>query len=225
MPRRINLVPPGERPRTTTNVGVLALLVVLVLVVFGLGFGYYILKSGLSDRKAELQTAQQQTAQLQAQVQALQQYATLQTKRQAAEKIVQQVYAGRTLVAGVLNDVSLVVPETVWFQTFKLSTADPIAATTNGLSPGAGAAAQAAAANNVFSVEGDTYSFEDVANFLVRLQLIPSLQNVALAEAGQPKGNTDPDKDVKGFTIHGTVVNTQEQDTPLPLSQVEVPSQ
>jgi Tfp pilus assembly protein PilN len=223
VPRRINLVPPGERPRTTTNVGLLALVVLAVVVVFGLGFGYYIFSSGLSDRKQELQTAQQRTTQLQADVQALQQYETLQARRVEAEKVVQQIYAGRTLVADVLDDLSLVVPETVWFQSLKLSTADPTPATTSSGAP-ATVAAQTTSGNNTFTIEGNTYTFEDIANFLVRLQLIPSLRQVNLAAAGEPKGDTDPEKRVKGFSIRGFIENTQSVETPLPLSQVEVQS-
>ena len=79
--------------------------------------------------------------------------------------------------------------------------------------------------DNTFTIDGNTYSFEDVAQLLVRLQLVPALKDsVHLASAGQATGNVDPAKHVVEFVVGGSVVNTQPSDTPLPLSQVEAES-
>ena len=220
MVRRINLVPPSERPRTTTDFGVLLLIVAVVIVIAALAFGYYSFKSSLSSKQDELAAVQQQNAQLQGQLETLQQYEALQGTRVQAEKVVQGIYAGRTLVSDILDELSLVVPDSAWFLDLTLSTSDPVLP---------GAVATQTAADNVFTIDGDTYGFDDVAQILVRLQLVPGLADPRnplprLTSAGQPGGSVDPTKHVVGFSVAGTVTNTQPADKPLPLSQVEVPS-
>ncbi|OFW57124.1 MAG: hypothetical protein A2133_08775 [Actinobacteria bacterium RBG_16_64_13] len=211
MARRINLVPPTERARTATNVGMLGFVAAVIVVLFALGFGYYMLNNRLSDREQELADVEQQTRLLQTQVAALSQYERLASQRASTEQVVQGVYSQRTLVADILNELSLVVPENVWFESMQLTTADPRAANVDD-----------APSDNAISLEGNTYSFENVAQLLVRLQLIPALSNIDLAQAGLPVGAVDPTKDVKGFSIGARVNNTQAPDTPLPVSQVEV---
>jgi Tfp pilus assembly protein PilN len=189
----------------------LGLVAAIIIVLFALGLGYYLLNNRLSDRKQELADVQQQTQLLQGQVADLRQYQVVATQRAATEKVVQTVYADRTLVSDILESLSLVVPENVWFTSLNLSTMDPgTAASTTG-TPG-----------NTLSLVGNTYSFEDVAQLLVRLQLIPALSGIKLASAGPPNGTVDTSKGVKGFSIGATVENTQAADTPLPVSQVEV---
>jgi hypothetical protein len=78
------------------------------------------------------------------------------------------------------------------------------------------------ATDNTLSLEGNTYSFEDVAQVLVRLQLIPALSQIDLNSAGEPVGAVDDTQSVKGFSIGALVNNTQPEDAPLPMSQVEV---
>jgi Tfp pilus assembly protein PilN len=216
MGRRINLVPQSERARTTTDVGMLSLLAVFVLVIFAIGLSYYVLNGRLDTKQQDLADVQQQVSQLQAQVASLDKFALLSAQREKAEATVQQIYAGRTLVASLLDDVSLVIPDDAWFGSLTLQTSDPVNKTT-----AAGGAAAAQGANTV-SIEGNTYSFEGVAQVLVRLKLIPSLTAVSLVSAGAPAGDVDPARGVKGFTATALVVNDQSPDTPLPVSQAEV---
>lgn len=211
MLRRINLVPPSERPRTTTDVGVLLMIVVVVLVIAALAFGYYSAKSNLSSKNDELVGVQQQNAQLQGQLQTLQQFQALQSKRVTVEKVVQGIYARRTLVSDILDEVSLVVPDNVWFTAMSLTASDPGSATP-----------ATAVTDNAFTIDGNTYGFDNVAQFLVRLQLVPGLTDSRLRSAGQASGSVDPTKHVVGFTMGGSVTNTQAPDAALPMSQVEV---
>jgi Tfp pilus assembly protein PilN len=216
MPRRINLVPRAERARTSTNVGMLAVVAGAIIVLFALGLGYYLFHNSLSDRKAELEVLQKDRASLVAQVAALQAYEDLAIQRGDTETVVQGIYAGRTLVADILDDISQVIPENVWFVNMSLTTADPLV-------EGAAAAAGAVKAkDNTLSLQGNTYSFEDVAQFLVRLQLVPALSGIDLVSAGEPVGTVDETKNVKGFALGAQVNNTQPPDAPLPMSLVEV---
>jgi hypothetical protein len=54
------------------------------------------------------------------------------------------------------------------------------------------------------------------------MQLIQGLSGIDLLSAGEPIGNVDQTKDVKGFSIAAFVNNTQDEEAVLPLSQVEV---
>jgi Tfp pilus assembly protein PilN len=215
MPRRINLVPRGERARTTTNVGMLALVVSAIVVLFALALGYYMFSNSLSDRKAELEVLQQQRQTLEAQVNALQAYAQLADQRKDAEAVVQGIYASRTLVARVLGDISLVVPENVWFISMTLNVSDPLVA-------GAATPGTPAPKDNTLTLEGNTYSILDVGTFMKRLELVAALSGINLVTAGEPLGAVDETKDVKGFSMAAFINNTQDPDAPLPLSEVGV---
>jgi len=209
MARRINLVPQSERARTSTNYAMLGFVAAALIVLAGLGLGYYTLNGTLNDREDDLSTLQQDYAQVQAQVQALAKYGQLDSAREATETMVTSAYVGRTLVSEILDKLSLVVPDNVWFATMDLTTLDP------GVLP-------SDTVTGDFNISGDTYSFEDVAQLLVRLQLVPALSGISLESAGDPTGTVDEDKDVKGFSIHAFVTNTQPADAALPMSQVEV---
>jgi Tfp pilus assembly protein PilN len=216
---RINLVPRSERVRTTTNVAVLVLLAAGVLVLFGLGLGYYLLNSSRSDAAARLDILKEERATLQSQVAALSAYQQLASQRSSTENVIQGIYAGRTLVADVLDDLSLAVPENVWFTELGLTTLDPAAAF--GLVSGQSTSAMTGTENKL-TVTGNTYTFPDVALLLVRLRLIKSIADIDLDYAGDPVGPVDETKEVHGFSLNATVSNTQSEDTPLPLSKVEV---
>jgi Tfp pilus assembly protein PilN len=216
---RVNLVPRSERPRTTTDVGLLAMVALLIVVFFGIGFGYYLLLGVRDDREQELADLKQQTAALQAQVAALEQYERLETERQDAQAVVQGIYASRTLVAEILDAISLVVPENVWFQSLALSTSDPSLAQATS---GAPATSRTSGGDNVLRIEGQTYAFEDVARAVVRLQLIPALRNVELSSAARVQEAAPGVLEVKSFTLDASVVNVHGAEAVLPLGEVEV---
>lgn len=212
MARRINLIPRSERPRTATDVGLLAMVGLIIVVLFAIGFGYYVFSGILEDREQELADLRQQTAALQEQVEALEQYERLQVQRQDFQAAVEGIYASRTLVAEVLDAVSLVIPENVWFQSLSLATADP------SLVP----EASGRATRNPLAIEGQTYTFEDVARMAVRLQLIPSLEDVKLSSAIQAREAEGATPEIKGFSLGASVVNVHADDATLPLTDVEV---
>lgn len=217
--RRINLVPRNERVRTSTDIGMLALIGLAVVVIFGLGMGYYMLSGQLDQKKADLAAAQAQVTQLKSQVAALDSYQALAKQREDREEIVQGIYARRTLVADVLDDLSQAIPDTAWFQSLTIKTDDPV------IVSGIESSSSSDKAGSSVEIEGDTYSFEQVAQVLVRLKLIPSLEGVTLSSAGEPKGSVDSTKQVKGFSVKATLKQTQAADVPLPLSQGEVAGQ
>ena len=54
---------------------------------------------------------------MQSQVQALAKYGQIDAARKSTETMVTSAYAGRTLVSEILDKLSLVVPDNVWFAT------------------------------------------------------------------------------------------------------------
>jgi Tfp pilus assembly protein PilN len=217
MARRVNLIPRSERPRTRTDWGLLTLVGLFIIVIFALGFGYYNLSNSLDESKQELADLQTQTAAVQQQVQALVQYERLATQRENVQSVVQGIYSGRTLLSGVLNAISMVVPDNAWFQSMQLAASDPKL-------PAEGATTLAAASANAagkISIQGSTYSFEDVSRLLVRLQLIPSMTDVQLSSATKSGGDSTSGVEITGFALGASVVN-KEPPGDLPLTDVEV---
>jgi Tfp pilus assembly protein PilN len=210
MARRINLIPRSERPRTRTDWGLLAMVGLFIVVIFGLGFGYYMFSNMLDERKVELNDLEVQTASLEQKVAALRSYEVLAQQRESVQGVVQSIYTDRTLLSDVLDAISLVVPENAWFQSIELTADDPINA-----SDGEGKA------DGKVSIEGKTYSFEDVSRLIVRLQLIPSLAGIQLASANEQQPEDGAQLAVKGFSIGAAVVNSEPAGA-LPLTDVEV---
>jgi Tfp pilus assembly protein PilN len=218
VPRRINLLPKTERVRTTTNVPALALIAGGVIVVFALALGYYLLSSQRNSLQQDLTNLKDKRADLEQQVAALNQYKQLAAQTRDMEETVRGVYAGRTLVAKVLNDFSRALPENVWLVSMTLGAGDPQVAPAGQT----GTPSTFVSGIGSLAMQGDTYSFSDVALVLVRLRLISSLRDITLGSAGDPIGATDPAKHVVGFSLTTNVVNTQSPDTQLPISRVEV---
>ena len=218
MPRRINLIPGAERVRTTTNVGALVLIAATVVVLFALGLLYYLWSSSLGDLREDLAYLEEERATLESQVAALSAYERLAAQRANTEAVVQKIYAGRTLVSEILDDLSMATPDNVWFTNMTLTVLDP----SSGLGAAGGQAATGTLSDNVLNVEGNTYTFPDVAALLVRLKLVEALTGIDLAYAGDPLGSVDESKEVHGFSISASVHNTQPEDSPLPVSKVQV---
>lgn len=213
MARRINLIPRSERPRTRTDWGLLAMVGLFIVVIFALGFGYYVFSNVLDGGKQELADLQLQTAALEQQVEALRQYELLADQSKDVQAVVQSIYSSRTLLSDVLDAVSLVVPENAWFQSLQLTASDPGSA-----SDVAGAVAN----DGQITLEGQTYSFEDVSRLIVRLQLIPSITGVQLTSANQAREASGSQLEIKGFSIGASVFNSEPAGA-LPLTTVEVP--
>lgn len=223
MVNRINLVPSEQQRRSTASGGLILLMIIAVIVVAGMVLSYLYFSGQLSDKEAELADLQAQNQQLEAQLASLAHYQDLDQRRQTLEGLVTTVYAGRTLVSEILGDLSLVIPENVWLTSLTATAADPPAAFAANAQPPGGAAP--VASQGALALIGNTYSFEDVATFLVRLEQIKAVGEVTLNGAGTPNGNVDPAKKVRGFTVQSEIHNTQAPTTQLPVSQVEVEAQ
>jgi Tfp pilus assembly protein PilN len=233
--RRINLVPAGERRRTQTDLGLLALVGVIMVAVGLMAVTYFNTSGQLSERDTQLAELQMQNQQLQSQLTSLAGYSTLEDQKKQAQTVAEQVYQQRTLVSEVLGDVSLVVPDNVWFTKMVVS-APAIQGPGAGSASAGSAAAPAkagtpAAAGGKLTIEGTTYSFVDVSRLLVRLQQVPSLKEISLTRAagatssasGTTTGSTTTK--TKTMTVEATVINAQPLNTSLPIALTEVQGQ
>lgn len=235
MARRINLLPPSERRRTQTDVGLLLSVVVAMMAIGIMGMTYFHSSGQLADKQAELAQLQTQNRQLQTQLTALAPYRTLEEQKKQAELVAQHVYEHRTLVSEVMGDISLVVPENVWFS--KLTVQAPaipgtgVTSGASGAAPGAAATVASTApapragvagapeAAGKLSIAAATHTFEDVSRFLVRLQQVPSLKEITLSKAETEDAN------VKNTTVEASVINAQPLNSPLPIAFLEVQGQ
>ncbi len=215
MARRINLVPKAERVRTATNVGALAMLAGALVVVFALALSFFLLSSERGSLENELSLLEDRREDLERQVAALDEYKQLANKAVETEEVVRGVYAGRTLVSDVLSDLSRVLPENVWITSLTVTAGDPQTAPAEGQTG-------IVSGTGTVAMQGNTYSFPDVALLLVRLKLVSAFQQITLGGAGDPYGSVDPSKKIRGFSLTTTLVNTQSGDTQLPISKVEV---
>lgn len=219
MIRRINLVPLSERPRTRTDYSMLALLVACVIVVAAMVLGYVYLDGVLADRQRELDDLSVQVRSLQGELAALNRYEELAAKRKAAEEVVQYIWANRTLVSQSLGDLSLVIPTEVWLKQLTLSA--PEIAPYSG--KGAASAGQTAPSRGKVDMTGVTFTFDDVAVLLVRLQQVASFADVKLGTATYRSGKTaTAGPSLIDFQASAEVVNTQRPDAQLPVTRVQV---
>lgn len=212
MSRRVNLLPVSERPRTTTNVPALTLVAGFIVVIFALVLGYLLMTGTVEDRRQELADLQQQTKVLESQIATLREYEELANHRAQTEEAVQALYAGRTLLADILDSISRVAPETVWFKTLNITTEEP------GVQSVPAADRQQARSDNRLSLEAKAHTMEDVAQLMVRMQLILGLSDVKLSRAAAEQGTSS----VRTFSLEAVVTNPQDPKIPLPLSKVEV---
>jgi Tfp pilus assembly protein PilN len=219
MARRINLIPRSERPRTKTDWAFLGMVGLFIIVIFGLGFGYYSFSNTLDERRQALDDLKTQTAALEQQVDALHEYEVLASSRENVQGVVQSIYSNRTLLSDVLDAVGLVVPDNTWFQGLDLTATDPVPQTAEATTGGTSTVKV-----GTLSLDGETYSFEDVSRLIVRLQLIPGLSNVTLSTANETQHAVGKQLAVKGFSITADVVQPEAPGA-LPLTDVEVQDQ
>jgi Tfp pilus assembly protein PilN len=170
---KVNLVPLEERQRAYRRQFYIIPIAGSLVLLGALGGSYYYFNSRLSNAENELSLYKQNNANMSRQIAELQQYEDLKSQKQARLSSVTSVYQGRFRWSRMLDDMSFVVPETISLT--KIS----------GRVPGAETAGQRAgtAQEEDLSFEGFTYTMPDVAIFMVRLALIPSLTDVSLSVA------------------------------------------
>lgn len=172
---RVNLVPIEERRREVRRQMIFLPVAGAVAAVIALGGSYYYYDNKLQNTDAELEQSKQNNASLAKQVAELQKYEDLKNQKQSRLNAVTSVYQSRFRWSRMLDDMSFIIPESISLT--KVS----------GRVPGATAAGERTGARGAsqrdLEFEGDTRSMPEVAIFMVRLALIPSLADVTLKKA------------------------------------------
>jgi type IV pilus assembly protein PilN len=164
---QVNLLPPELRQkqaerRTTTLVAAIGAAVITLILVF-----YFFQTMQLSSAEDELAQQQQTNATLSAQIAELQPYADLQADLAAKQQLVDTLYLNEVSWAGVLLDVSRVIPD----QAYLTNLTGQITAPTGGQ---VGTPVEGVATSLIGNVtfSGVAHETQTIASWLTRLEEI-----------------------------------------------------
>lgn len=165
---QVNLLPSDVRQRLKTRqltvlVGMVGAIVVAALLFF------FVLQSGkLASANNDLAAAKATNSQLQGQIDSLQRYKVLDDQVTAQQTTVQTAKSGTVEFSGVLHDISMVIPSTVY-----------VTGMTGTLSLGDGAATQPNSGNVIGNIQfqGSASDHLAVATWLTRLAQVNGWNN------------------------------------------------
>ncbi|MGH3094130.1 MAG: PilN domain-containing protein [Gaiellaceae bacterium] len=189
--RAFNLLPKEEAADRGTRLGLAQVLVALLglLVLAGLGTGYLFMSGRVADKHAQVDDLRVQLADLDVPSEAPEDEgagdAPFATDAEARTAALAGALTGRVAWDRVLREVTLVVPEEVWFTTVTASSPDTAVA--EGSAP---ASTPDAGAGNSLTMAGTARSQDAVARLLARLAVIPELIDVQLqSSTAEPQEN------------------------------------
>ena len=183
----VNLLPQGARPYVSTGrkaagsyvvLGVLALLVVAAVA-------YVLTANQITTKKDQIQSANAQESQAQAQVSSLANYATFNKVAATRISTVSALAIGRIDYERLMRETALVLPSGVW-----LSSLDAEAGTGTASPSGSTATTSAAGSGTpTVDMQGCAKTQDDVATTLVRLRAIHGSDEVDLLSSGKDLTN------------------------------------
>jgi Tfp pilus assembly protein PilN len=181
---KINLLPPEvlERQRTRRRT---VIAFVAGLAVLGLIVAFYFLQVlQLNDVEDQVAAQQSLNAQLQAQINELQDVAALEDQIDQTRLVLSGLLQDRVLWSGVLRDISLVIPGEVWLSGLSAQVgATEAAATTT--TDTTGAAAPLTGIVGQISFNGFAFDHRDVALWLSRLEDVRGFINPWLSTSAK----------------------------------------
>jgi Tfp pilus assembly protein PilN len=182
---RINLLPPAERVKASREQGIAYALLALIAVIVVLGVVYVLAHNKIAAKQSTLDATTAQVDQLNSQIAALQPYETLQGTASAMSDMAAQVADARVDWASILGELSLVIPDNVQFTSFSATV--PASMQAGGLISGGGASGGTATPDlTIAGIAGDSHV--TVAEFMVRLGLIPQFMNIQLGSSTEVAG-------------------------------------
>lgn len=170
----VNLVPQSERRLAVRRQMLVFPAAGAAALVLLLGGSYLYYNNKLSNTNDDLNMYKQNNANLAKQVSELQKYEDLKNQKQARLSAVASAYQARFRWSRLLDDVSFVIPETISLE--KMIGKVPGAA-------GEKTATSSKATERDLEFDGRTRAMPEVATFMVRLSLIPSITDVTLKMA------------------------------------------
>lgn len=170
---RVNLVPQDERRREIRRQLVILPVAGAIVVLGVLGGSYYYLSNKQKNTEQDLNFYKDNNARQAAQVEELQKYEDIKSQKQARLGAVTSVYQSRFRWSRMLDDMSFVIPESI--SLIKVTGKVPGTTTTTEKK-----ASSEEGIERDLEFEGYTNSMPEVAVFMVRLGLIPTLTDVSL---------------------------------------------
>ena len=172
---RINLLPPEHRAKASREQGIMLVVLGLVALVLVLGAVYFLTLQKVNGNQDDVDAAQAQIDQVNQQIAELSPYEALETQRVSMAETVKGLYDSRVLWSAILEEISLVIPDTV--NLTQMSCTVPPTMLAGSVADSGGTAATGIA----FSGEAGT--FRDVGEFMTRLGLLPQIMNPRLLSA------------------------------------------
>lgn len=177
---RINLLPPETHERQRIRRRTAAVVAVGLIVLAALGAFYFLQILRLSQVEDDIQAQEAENAQLQSQINELQEIDALQQEIETTRTLVETLLADRVLWSGVLRDVSLVIPGQTWLSGLTGQIAAPGVAGTTGATGTTTAPGQPAPPGGLvgqISFNGFAFTHRDVALWLSRLEDVRGFVN------------------------------------------------
>ncbi|MHB1389841.1 MAG: PilN domain-containing protein [Thermoleophilia bacterium] len=169
----VNLVPAEEKRRELRRQLVIIPIAGAMLLLGGLSGSYYFYSNQLGNAQQEVDSYKSLNAKQAKDVAELKKYEDLKNQKQTSRNAVAALYDARFRWSRMFDDLSFIIPGELSLTSIK------------GLVPGAAVATSGATTTSTqqqqdLTFEGFARSMPDVAIFMVRLALIPSLKDVTL---------------------------------------------
>lgn len=192
--RAVNLLPRDEK-RQRRQPGAVTLTAVLggVLVTAVLAGLFLMTSSTVSDRRSNLDALRAELAAIPPAEETPNANAGLENEKSQRVTLLAKALGSRVAWDRILREISLVLPEDVWFESLTANAPDPNFVPT----PGKTEAPQGA-----FTITGYSYSHDGVARLLARLSVLPQLERPTL---GSSMVDDSQGRDLVKFTISASL--------------------
>jgi Tfp pilus assembly protein PilN len=121
---RVNLLPETTRQREQAGRSLVVIALAFVALLAVLGGLYWLQTQRVAEREAELAREQDRLAELDADLRALAEYEELEARAQRVDGLITASLGAEASLAGVLQDLSTVLPETAWVESFGITVSD-----------------------------------------------------------------------------------------------------
>jgi Tfp pilus assembly protein PilN len=179
---QVNLLPPELRARQKTKQ--LTTLIVgggVALIVLLLGF-WFLQGQKLADANDDIAAQNLANAELQTQIDQLQQFQQLQEQAAAQEQLLTEAYAGEVSFSQMLMDVSLTIPPDAYLDSFNAILAAPVTA---GAAP-----TTVTSFVGSFTAGGAADGFQSLATWLTNLGTVNGWVNPWFSSATETEANS-----------------------------------
>lgn len=197
---RINLLPPEEKAKAAREQGLILVVLGLVALVLVLGGVYLVSSRQVAEKQDEVDAKQSEISQANLEMAELQPYEDLQQGRDEIESVAYDIYESRVLWSSILEEVSLVIPETVCLTEMACEVPPTMTAGSN-----IGGDASESSPLAAVVLKGNAGDNTQIAQFMTRLGLLPQLQNVRLVKStrdtSEPFYNFEVNADLRPFLV------------------------